>query len=56
MIEDLLELEKCNCGREYCQFFSAGMGESGSSFSRKELLKIRRELPKLKKHLDKLLK
>lgn len=43
---DDFELEKCDCGRSYCEFFAAGYGEYGTSFSREELENMQKEITK----------
>lgn len=36
-IEQILNWEKCNCGRGWCLVFDGGIGEYGESLSRHEL-------------------
>lgn len=55
MIEDLLELQVCDCGREWCQFFSPSEGEQGASYSLESVKAIRDKLPELQAHLDEIL-
>lgn len=58
-IEDMLTIEKCYCGRPWCNYFSGAIGESGTSFSEKEIKEmlenIERNHNKVIKHLKKLL-
>lgn len=55
VVENLMDLRVCDCGREYCQFFSAGEGEWGSSYSRGTVESILKHLPDIKNHLTELL-
>lgn len=55
-MEEYLSIKGCNCGRSYCDFFGAGIGERGQSFSRKDVEEMLRDSRKLVKHLEKILK
>lgn len=55
-LESLLDLEACDCGREWCQFFNPAEGEWGASHSRKYVEGVLKDLPKVQKHFEKLLK
>ena len=46
------DIEYCDCGRTYCQFFDPSEGEYGSSYSIAEVEEYLTRLPKLKKHLQ----
>lgn len=50
-IEEILSLEPCDCGRPWCQFFGAGIGEYGQSFSREEIEDLLEGMPKIERHL-----
>jgi len=54
-LKELLTIDKCNCGREYCDFFGGGVGDNGSSFSKEEIEEMVKILPKVTAHLEKLL-
>ena len=53
-IEGLLSLEKCYCGRAYCDYFAGGYGDNGASFSSEDIRKLKKIVKKLVKHLKKL--
>lgn len=46
-------LEYCDCGRYYCQFFNGSEGERGTSYSLKEVQEFLDRLPILEEHLKK---
>lgn len=48
---DLLDIEFCNCGRPYCDFFNASEGENGVSYSVESVKQLLKDLPKIEKHL-----
>jgi len=57
-LNGLLALHKCDCGREWCNFFAPGVGEYGASYSREQVEYLLKELdetegliPKLREHL-----
>jgi len=54
-IRELLKLYKCNCGRSWCDFFNPAEEDKGISYTREEVEKILRDLPKVEKHLRNLL-
>lgn len=35
--QEILSIEKCGCGRPFCGFFGAGVGDSGASFTKDQL-------------------
>ena len=59
MNEDLLDLEKCDCGRSYCYAFNGAEGDWGRSYTLEEVREIYNNIPdnmpKIKKHLEKIL-
>ena len=55
-IDSLLDLEPCGCGRLGCEFFTGSEGEWGASYSKDHIKSLLRQLPKVQKHLERLLK
>lgn len=57
--EEILSIQKCNCHRSYCDFFSGAIGEYGSSFGRgdlEEILSFLKNPTDAIKYLEELLK
>ena len=48
-----LDLEYCDCGRSYCQFFNGAEGETGTSYTIEEVQEYLKSLPAIQKHLEK---
>lgn len=48
-----LDLEYCDCGRSYCQFFNGAEGERGTSYTIEEVQEYLKSLPAIQKHLEK---
>lgn len=50
-----LDLEYCDCGQSYCQFFNGAEGDRGTSYTVEEVKDYLEKLPAIKEHLEKLL-
>ena len=60
-MKDYTSIQKCNCGRSGCQFFSGAIDDRGSSYTKENLQEIIKELKEYNfekqiEHLSNLLK
>jgi len=55
-IYQFLSIHKCDCMRPWCDYFAPGVGENGTSFSKKETKELLRDAKKLIKVLERELK
>ena len=49
--DEILSIQKCNCGRSYCQFFGGGVNNNGTSFSTQKIQEIIDDLESFKKDI-----
>ncbi len=54
-IKEFLSLDKCDCGRSWCDYFAPGVGEYGVSYSKEDVKEMLEDAKKLEKHLEKIL-
>ena len=52
-MENYLSIKKCDCGRSWCKYFGAGIGEYGESYTVGQLSSLYDNLVKEKENLEK---